>query len=131
MCKDGNILCDKCLNHYLINDWKHCFCLNDLTRLYTIHISIVLNNKPTSTHIILIGIKLIVLLQLQLKTMIDTIAYYNHFDALYRNLLKNCLINIGLKDRYDENIIILTITGSIYKVIGKLLRFKNDNCLPN
>ena len=62
---------------------------------------------------------LLVLLQLQPKTLIDTITYYNYFDTLNSKLLIHGLIDIGLKDQFDDDIIIITITEFVFGVFTK------------
>ena len=59
---------------------------------------------------------LFVLLQLQLKAIIDAITYYNYFDTLNSNLLSHGMIDIGLKDRFDDDIIIMMISEFMFVV---------------
>ena len=83
-------LFSKWFDHNLHNTHSHCT-----------------EQQPTYTHIT--RIKLIVLLQLQLKNIIDTVAYYNHFVDLKSNLVRNDLIDIAIQHQFAGDIIIMSI----------------------
>ena len=63
----------------------------------------------TRTYVFIIRIKLIVLLQLQRKIIVDTVTRYNQVANLNGNLLRNDLIDIEIQDQFDDDIMIMNI----------------------